>query len=310
VESLEGLPKTKTRNAKRFGRPVFPGAIALHRRPGGALRPGLADIRHDLRGSLRGEDMKRFLSRLSMALCALGISAMLAVPALAAEEITVSAAASLTNAFTEVKDAFVAKNPGVQVNLNFAASNPLLKQIQEGAPVDVFASADQPTMDKAVASKVVDPSTRKNFALNDLVMIVPKGAAKPAKVADVLKLKRVSVGNPDSVPAGRYTREALQSAKIWDDLQKNQPVLGNSVRQVLDYVSKGEVDCGFVYATDAKQNADKVDVAMKMTGHTPVSYPIAVAVTGKNPKMGQKFLDFVLSSEGQTILGKFGFAKP
>ncbi|MDR1857076.1 MAG: molybdate ABC transporter substrate-binding protein [Desulfovibrio sp.] len=254
--------------------------------------------------------MKRFLSRLSMALCALGISAMLAVPALAAEEITVSAAASLTNAFTEVKDAFVAKNPGVQVNLNFAASNPLLKQIQEGAPVDVFASADQPTMDKAVASKVVDPSTRKNFALNDLVMIVPKGAAKPAKVADVLKLKRVSVGNPDSVPAGRYTREALQSAKIWDDLQKNQPVLGNSVRQVLDYVSKGEVDCGFVYATDAKQNADKVDVAMKMTGHTPVSYPIAVAVTGKNPKMGQKFLDFVLSSEGQTILGKFGFAKP
>jgi len=70
------------------------------------------------------------------------------------------------------------------------------------------------------------------------------------------------------------------------------------------------VDCGFVYATDAKQNADKVDVAMKMTGHKPVSYPIAVAVTGKNPKMGQKFLDFVLSSAGQTILGKYGFTKP
>ncbi|MDD4701654.1 MAG: molybdate ABC transporter substrate-binding protein, partial [Desulfovibrio sp.] len=117
------------------------------------------------------------------------------------------------------------------------------------------------------------------------------------------------IGNPDSVPAGRYSKAALTSAKLWEALQ---PALiqGNSVRQVLDYVARGEVDAGFVYGTDAKQMAGKVDVAMVVGGHDPVTYPIAVALTGSNPKMGQAFLDFVLSPEGQTVLAKYGFAKP
>ena len=164
-------------------------------------------------------------------------------------------------------------------------------------------------MDKAVASKVVDPATRKNFALNDLVLIVPAGSKKPAKLEDIKALKRVAIGNPDSVPAGRYAKAALVSAKLWEGLQP-QLILGNSVRQVLDYVARGEVDAGFVYRTDAKQLSGKVDVVMVVGGHDPVSYPIAVATTGKNPKMGQEFLNFVLSPEGQAVLAKYGFSKP
>ena len=239
---------------------------------------------------------------------ALACTALFALPAQAAE-MTVSAAASLTNAFTELKTLFEKSHVGLTVHVNFAASNPLLKQIQEGAPVDVFASADQATMDKAVASKVVNPATRKNFAQNNLVLIVPTGAQKPAKLDELKTYKRVAVGNPEGVPVGRYTKAALTTAKLWDALQP-QLILGNSVRQVLDYVARGEVDAGFVYGTDAKQLASKVDVAMVVGGHDPVSYPIAVATTGKNAKMGQEFLNFVLSPAGQQVLAKYGFAKP
>ena len=149
-----------------------------------------------------------FLSRILLTLACVGL---LAAPAKAAE-MTISGAASLTNAFTELKGLFEKQHPGLTAHVNFAASNPLLKQIQEGAPVDVFASADQATMDKAVASKVVDPATRRDFALNDLVLIVPAGGKKPADLADLKNFKRIAVGNPDSVPAGRYAREALTTA--------------------------------------------------------------------------------------------------
>ena len=185
----------------------------------------------------------------------------------------------------------------------------MLKQIQEGAPVDVFASADQATMDKAVAAKVVEPATRKNFALNDLVLIVPAGSKKPAKLEDLKALKRIAIGNPESVPVGRYTKDSLTNAKLWEAVQP-QLIMGNSVRQVLDYVARGEVDAGFVYRTDAKQLADKVDVVMIVEGHDPVSYPIAVVNTGKDAKMGQEFINFVISPEGQAVLAKYGFSKP
>lgn len=226
-----------------------------------------------------------------------------------AAELTVSAAASLKNAFEELAPVFEKKYPGVKINLNFAASNPLLRQIVEGAPVDVFASADQSTMDKAQEAKVVDSSTRKNFAANDLVFIVPKGSAKPANVEGLQKMQKIAVGNPDSVPAGRYAKQSLESAKLWDKLN-DRYVLGSSVRQTLDYVARGETDGGIVYGTDARQMKDKVDVALILGGHTPVTYPVAVATTGKNQKDAKAFIDLLLSKQGQEILQKYGFAKP
>ena len=249
---------------------------------------------------------KRMLSGMSAFLLFVVVTAC---PAVRAAEMTVSAAASLTNAFTELKGLFEKRHAGLTVNVNFAASNPLLKQIQEGAPVDVFASADQATMDKAVAAGVVEPSSRRNFALNDLVLVVPKGSKKPSSLAALKDYKKIALGNPDSVPAGRYAKAALTSAGLWDSLMP-QYIQGNSVRQVLDYVARGEVDAGFVYRTDARQMADRVETVMNVEGHEPVTYPIAVAITGKNAGMGREFLNFVLSPEGMAVLEKYGFSKP
>lgn len=229
-------------------------------------------------------------------------------------EITVSAAASLTGAFTDMKNAFEKAHPGITVHTNFAASNPLLKQMEEGAPVDVFASADQETMDKAFAKKLIDPATRKNFALNDLVMIVPadndtkKTPADP-KALLAPEIQRIAMGNPDSVPAGRYAREALTTAGLWEKLQPKY-IFGASVRQALEYVRRGEVDAGFVYRTDALAAGDKVRITIVVDGHKPVSYPIAVATTGSNAKDAALFTAFVLAPEGQAILAKHGFSKP
>lgn len=227
----------------------------------------------------------------------------------ASQEIVVSAAASLTNAFNDMKAAFEKKHPGTTIRTNYAASTPLLKQMLEGAPADVFASADQATMDRAVEGKVVDPATRADFVRNTLVLIVPRGAAKPARLEDLRKLRHIAVGNPDGVPAGRYARESLTAAGLWDALRP-QMVLGSNVRQVLDYVARGEADAGFVYGTDAAVQAGRVDAAMTMTGHKPVLYPIAVATTGANPAGARLFVDFVRSAEGMAILEKYGFARP
>ena len=229
--------------------------------------------------------------------------------AVLASEITVSAAASLKNAFLEIKTLFEKQHAGCLVHTNFAASNPLLKQLQEGAPVDVFASADTETMEKAIAAKVVDPKTCVIFAKNDLVLIVPKGAPKPKNLADLANFPKIALGNPDSVPAGRYAREALNSQKLFESLAK-QYIFGNNVRQVLDYVARGEVDAGFVYRTDALIMAEKVEIALNVTGHAEVLYPIALATTGKNAALGQRFLDCVRSKEGQGILKRFGFSMP
>lgn len=230
----------------------------------------------------------------------------------AAEEITVSAAASLTNAFTELKTLFEKQHPGIMVRTNFAASNPLLKQIQEGAPVDVFASADQETMDKAAAAQCIEPASRKDFAANGLVLIVPKGTPSSVKSPMDLRkaeVKRIAVGNPDSVPAGRYTRAALRNAGLWEPL-KHKYIIGASVRQVLDYVARGEADAGFVYTTDAHVAARKVAIVTTMQGHKPVLYPLALIKDSKSPKVAREFINLVLSPEGQAVLAKYGFSKP
>lgn len=234
---------------------------------------------------------------------ALSLTLLAPCHALAAE-ITVSAAASLADAFTELKGLFEAKHPGVTVRTNFAASNPLLRQIVEGAPVSLFASADQPTMDKAEAFIV--PGTRQTFAANDLVLITPADQTTITSVADLASAGRIAVGNPDSVPAGRYAREALTAARLWDGLSPKF-IPGNSVRQVLEYVSRGEADAGIVYATDAKSAGAKVRVAATLSGHTPVTYPLALI----KPESAdaKAFAAFILSPEGQSVLGKYGFSR-
>jgi len=232
----------------------------------------------------------------------------MSTPAMA-KDLLVSAAASLTNAFTEMKEPFEKAHPGTSLVLNFASSGALLKQMEQGAPVDVFASADQATMDKA--EKLMDPATRADFAGNSLVLIVPADSTLSLRNPEELKdeaFKLVAIGNPDSVPVGRYTKGALE-AGLYEALTPKF-VLAETVRQALDYVARGEVQAGFVFATDAALRADKVKVAAEVTGHKPIIYPIALLAASQNKDMGQAFVNFVKSEEGQAILGKFGFKRP
>ncbi len=227
-------------------------------------------------------------------------------------DLIVSAAASLTNAFTALSQSFETTHPGTKVIMNFGASDSLMMQIINGAPADVFASADQVAMDKAVTLKGVNRDSRQDFASNQVVVIVP--AESKLRLADLKALaspniKRVTYGNPASVPIGRYAQAALEAVGQWDVVAA-KAVLAQNVRQSLDYVVRGEVDAGFVFATDAALVGDKVRVAYRVSSATPVTYPIAVTSTTRQPRAAHEFVDYVLSAPGQTILAKYGFLKP
>jgi len=125
----------------------------------------------------------------------------------------------------------------------------------------------------------------------------------------VKEVGRISLGNPETVPAGRYSKEALMNEGLWDVLLPKF-ILGNSVRQVLDYVSRGEVDAGFAFTTDAIQMKDKVRIVLTAEKHGLISYPIAVVAASRKMELSQKFIDFVRSEEGQEILSRYGFGKP
>jgi molybdate transport system substrate-binding protein len=247
----------------------------------------------------------------------LGRAALLAALSLGtvashAQEVVVSAAASLTNAFQSIGQAFEKARPGAKVTFNFAASGPLLAQIQQGAPVDVFASADQETMDRAAKANLLADGTRADFARNTLVLIVPAtAAAVPQKLADLdgVAFRKVSTGTPSSVPVGRYTMAAVQDAGLTAALEPKW-IYGESVRQVLNYVARGEVDAGFVYRTDALIEKDRTRIALTVPTTTPVSYPIAQIATSRNAALGKEFVAFVRSDAGQRILDGFGFSKP
>lgn len=233
---------------------------------------------------------------------------MLAFPcSIQAKEITVSAASSLTNAFTEIAQ-FFTQETGIDVRLNFASSNTLLRQLETGAPADIFASADQDTMNNAQAEKLIVPALRRDFARNSLVLITPAGRHEIHTLADLAhpSVKQIAIGKPETVPAGRYARTALLHHKMWDDLSPAF-VFGNNVRQVLSYVQLGEADAGFVYQTDALVLKDRVRIVTTVEPCEPVLYPIAVTSYGADKKESEIFLDFISSAKSAEILQKYGF---
>jgi len=255
--------------------------------------------------------MKRVIPVL-LCLCVLLVPSAFVTVAHAGQELIVSAAASLTNAFDEIGKKFEATHPATKVVFNFAASGALLQQIDQGAPVDVFATADQKTMDQATDKNLILSDTRKDFTGNELVLIVPSAAKVPIAALKDLSGKQVgklAIGNPETVPAGRYAREVLTNERLWDGLQ-SKLILGNSVRQVLDYVSRGEVDAGFVFASDKGAAKDQVKVVQEAKNHKPIAYPIAVVKASSKQDVAKQFVDFVLSGEGQGVLAKHGFTKP
>ena len=249
------------------------------------------------------------MKKLKLLLLAVGL---LAAGVATAANLTVSAAASLTNAFTDIGKEFEKAKPGNKVLFNFAGSGQLLQQISRGAPVDVFASADQETMDRAGKQNLIVRDTRENFVRNKLVVVVPADSQATLSGLDGLKsedFKRIAIANPDSVPVGRYAKSALESAGLWDTL-KDRYISTTNVRQSLDYVARGEVDAGFVYLTDAMIMPTRVKNALEVPVSSDILYPVAVVKGNGNENLARAFIAFLKEDSARKILQKYGFAQP
>jgi molybdate transport system substrate-binding protein len=225
--------------------------------------------------------------------------------------LTVFAAASMKNALDDIDAAFTAKT-GVKVSASYAASSTLAKQIEQGAPADIFVSADTDWMDYAVSKKTINESTRVNLLGNSIVLIAPKGS-KVDNVTigqgfDLAKLAgdgKIATGDVKSVPVGKYAKAALEKLGAW---QAAEPkfAMAESVRAALTLVARGEAMLGIVYSTDAK-----VEPGVKIVGtfpadsHPPIIYPVAATSTAK-PE-AKEYLDYLHSSAAKAVLEKYGF---
>lgn len=229
-------------------------------------------------------------------------------------QINVAAAASLTEAFMEIEKEFEGENPNIDIVYNFAASGTLRTQI-EAAPetADVFASAAEDQMDMLASKGLIYNATRKDFVENSLVMVVPVGNDLGLTgIQDLTKteVEKISIGNPDTVPAGKYAKESLTTAGLWDNLS-NKMLLAENVKQALVYVETGEAEAGFVFSTDAS-SADhgSIKIISSVPVTTPITYPIAILSSTQHKEDAQLFVDFVTGEKGKFILEMYGFNIP
>jgi len=250
--------------------------------------------------------MAVLLMALSLPLCGPGT--------LAAEELTLSVAISMKEAVEEIGRRFVPSRSGVLLHYNFGGSGELQKQIEAGAPVDVFVSAADRQMDELERKGLILPGSRRTFARNALSVIVPADTRLTiTRAADLLQpqAQRIAIGNPKTVPAGQYAEESLRTLGLWDALRPKL-VFGENVRQVLEYAARGEVEAGFVYVTDLAGRSRVVKEVFRppQSSYRPVTYPVAVVAGSRHATLGRAFIDLLLSSEGQTTLARLGFQPP
>jgi molybdate transport system substrate-binding protein len=244
---------------------------------------------------------------------AIGLVLMLAVPA-AAQTLTVSVAVSMKDAIEELGRQFTKTAPGVTLRYNVGASGDLQKQIEAGAPVDLFVSASQRQMDELERRGLIAADSRRVFARNVLVAVAPADSrldlARPTALLDP-RVTRIAIGNPKTVPAGQYTEESLRALSLWERVQRKL-VLAENVRQVLDYVSRGEVEVGFVYVTDLAVRSGRVKEVFRPGEETyrPIVYPAAVTTDSRHSRLGRAFIDLLVSGEGQAVLRRHGFLPP
>jgi len=249
----------------------------------------------------------------------LGIALLTALVSIApapghAQELTFSVAISMKEAVEELGRGFMARRPGVVLRYNFGASGDLQKQIEAGAPIDLFISAAQRQMDDLQQKNLIVVGSRRNFARNVLLVIKPSDStldlAKPGDLLDS-RVGRIVIGNPKTVPVGQYSEESMKALGLWERLQ-SKLILAENVRQVLDYVARGEVDAGFVYTTDALVRRPQVVEAFRPPEDTyrPVVYPVAVIAASKQQTLAQAFIDLLTGREGQAVLARLGFQPP
>jgi len=231
-------------------------------------------------------------------------------PAAQSVELNISAAVSLKDALMEIQAKYQAKAPNVKLVYNLGASGSLQRQIEQGAPADIFISAAPKQMNDLEAKNLVDKGTRKNLVENKLVLIVPKdsglGITKFEDLATTA-VQKIAVGETATVPAGQYTQQALQKLGLWETL-KDKAVFAKDVRTVLSYVETANTEAGFVYKTDAVASS-KVKVAASAPdgSHQPIVYPAAILAGTKNHKAAEEFLAYLHSEESKAVFEKYGF---
>lgn len=247
--------------------------------------------------------MKPLIRHATLMLC------MLAADRLVAEEITVFAAASLTDALTEI-GAVHEKATGVRVRFNFAASNTLARQIEAGAPADVFFSADEVQMDALAGKGFIVKDTRKALLGNTLVIVTTPGGPAIAKAGDLAgpSIRRLSMGDPKAVPAGVYAKQHLEKLGLWESLQ-SKVVPAENVRAALAVVESGNAEAGIVYKTDAAISR-KVKVVLEIPASEgpAIRYPVALVADSRHAAAAKKFLSYLAGEASGVVFAKRGFS--
>ena len=228
------------------------------------------------------------------------------------EAVVVFAAASLTDVMHTIGDLYVAKGHP-EPKFSFAGSSALARQIEQGAPADVFVSADEEWMDYVAGKSLIDPATRHTLLTNTLVLVAPSKAPFTLTIGDgmdlagALKGGKLALADPDSVPAGKYAKDALEHFGVWRAVDKSVASAEN-VRAALRFVETGDAAAGIVYATDARAASDNVLIVSEFPAgsHTPITYP-AASLTGKAEGPGKAFLEFLDSEEAKKAFTDAGF---
>lgn len=247
--------------------------------------------------------MKQLFGTLSVAICALMMTASTAL----AGQINLSAAASMKDALNEITAAYEAAHPGATFRKNYAASGALAGQIEQGAPADVYISANVKWMKYLEEKKLVELSSVRTFALNELVF-AGATAKKVTGMNDLLKLGKIGIGSPKSVPAGEYAMQAIVKSRLEPKLT-GKLIMAKDVRECLMYAELGEVDGSFVYRTDALL-ARKARILFVVPGklYAQIIYPMALTVSGAKNADAKSFYAWLKNNEAKTILKKYGFA--
>lgn len=225
--------------------------------------------------------------------------------------LTISAAASLTNAMGEIKALYKKESPNVTINYNFGASGALQQQIEQGASADLFFSAATKQMNALQEKDLILKDTKVNLLGNSVVLVVKSDSTSGIsdfKDATSDKIKKIALGEPKTVPVGQYSEELFTSLSILD-IVKAKAVYGKDVKEVLAWVETGNVDAGIVYGTDAKasKKVKVVAVAGKSLYKTPVVYPVAVVKASKNVDDSKTFLKFLSSDKAKEVFASYGF---